>query len=159
METAPSLTQQEAKKMFRAHISPLVRGSGPQLGSLGAVLLMLCFAAPVVAQDQLEKPPEIPPVDAPQQEPETQAAAASEEPLPPKVQDEEIEPSVTIREEEGRLIEEYSRNGQVYMVRIVPKIGVPYYYIDTDGDGQLETTPNKGLDPVQPVHWKIKEFD
>lgn len=145
--------------MVRAIISTLVLGRGPRLGSLGAVVLLLCFAAPVVAQDALEKPPEIPPVDAPQQAPETPAGAPSEDALPPKVQDEEIEPSVTIREEEGRVIEEYSRNGSVYMVRIVPKVGVPYYYIDTDGDGQLETTPNKGLDPVQPVHWKIKEFD
>lgn len=145
--------------MVSAIVSALVCGAGPRLRSLGAVLLMLCFAVPAVAQDALEKPPEIPPQDAPQQAPETPDAATSEEPLPPKVQDEEIEPSVTIREEEGRLIEEYSRNGQVYMVRIVPKVGVPYYYIDTDGDGQLETTPNKGLDPVQPVHWKIKEFD
>lgn len=149
--------------MVRANVGALVsasvRGAGPRLGSLGAVLLMLWFPASAVAQDALEKPPEIPPVDAPQQAPETPPAENQEETLPPKVQDEEIEPSVTIREEEGRLIEEYSRNGQVYMVRIVPKVGLPYYYIDTDGDGRLETTPNKGLDPVQPVHWKIKEFD
>ena len=126
--------------MIRAMFSD----TGPRLGRVGAVLVMLWFAPPAFAQEELEKPPEIPPIDAPEQ------------PLPPKIQDEEIEPTVTIREEEGRVIEEYSRAGQVYMVRIVPKVGLPYYYIDSDGDGQLETTPNKGLDPVQPVYWKIK---
>ena len=120
----------------------------PTFSFLSVALMLMCFAGPAFAQEEdLERPPEIPPIDAPEQ------------PLPPKVQDEEIEPTVTIREEEGRRIEEYSRAGQIYMVKIVPKGGVPYYYIDSDGDGQLETTPNKGLDPVQPVHWKIKEFD
>ena len=133
--------------MSRAMIETRATGPAPKCGLLAAVLWMFWFVAPALAQEDLERPPEIPPIDAPEQ------------PLPPKVQDEEIEPTVTIREEEGRRIEEYSRAGQVYMVRIVPKVGVPYYYIDSDGDGQLETTPNKGLDPVQPVYWKIKEFD
>jgi hypothetical protein len=110
-----------------------------------AVLLML-VATQLVAQEDLEIPPEIPPID-------TEAEA-----LPPKVQDEQIEPTVTIREEEERRVEEYSRNGQVYMVKITPKGGVPYYYIDTDGDGNLETSPSKGLEPVRPVYWKVKEW-
>ncbi len=99
------------------------------------------------AQDDLEKPPEIPP------------ALSEEEPLPPKVQDEQIEPSVTIREEEDRRIEEYRRGGRVYMVKVTPKKGIPYYYIDADGDGQLELDlDQQALNPVQPVHWKIKEW-
>jgi len=111
-----------------------------------AVFLALAWA-PVMAQEDLEKPPEIPPVDT------------EEAPLPPKVQDEQIEPTVTIREEEDRRIEEYRRNGRVYMVRVVPNKGVPYYYIDTDGDGQLDLdVDQQALNPVQPVHWKIKEW-
>jgi len=120
-----------------------------KMGSLSrvfffALFLQTCFS--VQAQEDLTVPPEIPPIDA-----EDQA-------LPPKIQEEQIEPTVTIREEESRRVEEYSRNGQVYMVKIVPKVGAPYYYIDEDGDGRLETTPNKGLDPVRPVFWKIKEW-
>ena len=80
-------------------------------------------------------------------------------PIPPKVQDEQIEPTVTIREEEERLIEEYRMNGQIYMVKITPKGGIPYYYIDTDGDGRLELDVDKqAMNPVQPVYWKIKEW-
>ena len=110
------------------------------------LLVMICCGSPVAAQDDLERPPEIPPIDA------------EEQALPPKVQDEQIEPTVTIREEEDRRVEEYSHNGQVYMVKITPKVGLPYYYIDSDGDGNLETTPNKGIAPVQPAHWKVKEW-
>ena len=107
------------------------------------------FVAPgiLTAQDELEKPPPIPPIDA------------EDVPIPPKVQDEQIEPTVTIREEEERVVEEYRMNGRVYMVKITPRGGVPYYYIDTDGDGQLELDVDRqALNPVQPVHWKIKEW-
>ena len=82
-------------------------------------------------------------------------------PIPPKIQDEQIEPTVTIREEEGRRIEEYRRNGQVYMVKVTPlEGGISYYYMDIDGDGKLELDPDQqALNPVQPVYWKIKEWD
>jgi len=117
---------------------------------LSALLIALLAAGwtPLLAQDDLEKPPPIPPADA------------EEMPIPPKVQDEQLEPTVTIREEEKRLIEEYRMNGQVYMVKITPKGGIPYYYIDTDGDGRLELDMDQqALNPVQPVYWKIKEWE
>lgn len=113
-----------------------------------ATAAVLWFAA-ATAQDsptaeELEKPPPLPPEDAP---------------IPPKVPGEQLEPTVTIREEEERLIEEYSINGRLYMVKVTPKGGVPYYYIDTDGDGQLELDMTRQpLEPVQPVYWKIKEW-
>lgn len=114
---------------------------------LPAVVACSLLALPLAAQDELEKPPPIPP-----EEP-------GDVPIPPKIQGEQIEPTVTIREEERRTIEEYSYKGQVYMVKVTPKGGVPYYYIDTDGDGKLELDVDKqALDPVQPVYWKIKEW-
>ncbi len=108
----------------------------------------LTFAwVPLLAQDDLAKPPKTPPV------------VVEEEPLPPKVQNEQIEPTVTIREEEDRRIEEYRMNGRVYMIKVTPEKGVPYYYIDTDGDGRLELDlDQQALNPVQPVYWKIKEW-
>ena len=95
---------------------------------------------------------------------DTEAAPSAEDlerppPLPPKIQDEQIEPTVTIREEEDRRIEEYSHNGQVYMVRIVPAVGEPYYFMDLDGDGQLERDErSRAFQPVEPAMWKIKEW-
>lgn len=146
-------------------------------------LVLALLPLTLQAQDSLEVPPAIPAEDAPQSQPlslpedEAQNAGQNatgedaqttgegiptndhEAPLPPKVQDEQVESTVTIRDEEGKRIEEYSRGGQVYMVKVIPDKGVPYYYVDSDGDGRLETAPTKDLEQVRPVYWKVKEWD
>lgn len=127
-------------------------------GLLFALVCLGLLPALAPAQDDLARPPPIP------EESENYQPLAPEPkedvPIPPKVQQEQIEPTVRIIEEETRTIEEYTSNGQVYMVKITPKKGVPYYYIDTDGDGKLELDPSQqALNPVQPVYWKIKEWD
>jgi len=114
---------------------------------LPVILAGLLAAGALWAQDDLEKPPPLPPEEA------------GDVPIPPKIPGEQIEPTVTIRDEEDRTIEEYSYKGQVYMVKITPKGGVPYYYIDTDGDGRLELDESqRARNPVQPVYWKVKEW-
>lgn len=74
------------------------------------------------------------------------AGAADDAPEPPLFDgsggvpaDEAIEPSITIREEKDRTIREYRVNGRLYMVEIRPAKGKPYYLVDNDGDGELET--------------------
>ena len=47
---------------------------------------------------------------------------AAPPPIPPKITGEQVEPSVVIRKDEDKLVEEYSLNGKVYMVRITPEI-------------------------------------
>jgi hypothetical protein len=85
-------------------------------------------------------------------------------PIPPKVLDDraQVEPTVEIRrDEEDNIVEEYMLEGRVYMVKVTPKNGVPYYYLDADGDGQLElreSDRSRGFGPVRPVYWKIKEW-
>jgi hypothetical protein len=80
-------------------------------------------------------------------------------PIPPKVPGEELEPSVVITEREGQRIEEYIQNGRTYMVKITPVKGPAYYYLDEDGDGELELRESdRKLNPVQPVYWKLKEW-
>ena len=84
---------------------------------------------------------------------------AAPPPIPPKVPGEEIEPSVVITEREGQRIEEYSRAGRVYMIKITPVKGPAYYYLDEDGDGELELRESdRKLNPVRPVFWKVKEW-
>ena len=84
---------------------------------------------------------------------------AAPPPIPPKVPGEQFEPSVVITEREGQRIEEYSQNGRTYMIKITPVKGPAYYYLDEDGDGQLELRESdKKLNPVQPVYWKLKEW-
>ena len=111
-------------------------------------------------EEDLARPPPIPEESADYQPLTPETDADGDVPIPPKIQGEQIEPTVRIIDEEDRRIEEYSRNGQVYMVKVTPAKGPAYYYIDTNGDGKLELDPDQqALNPVQPVYWKIKEWD
>ncbi len=59
--------------------------------------------------------------------------------MPPQVESgEALEPEVTITESDRGTVHRYSINGKVYMVKVVPKSGPPYYFIDSNGDGQLD---------------------
>jgi hypothetical protein len=75
----------------------------------------------------------------------TLAFAQTEENLPPPppvdvAEEGPVEPQITIIQEEDKVIYEYRSNeGQLYMVKVVPRKGRPYYLLDTDGDGQLDT--------------------
>jgi hypothetical protein len=73
------------------------------------------------------------------------ALAADPEPLtenvppPPVLQSgEAIEPEVTIKQDEQETVYEYRVNGQLTLVRVIPKVGPPYYFVDSDGDGELD---------------------
>lgn len=72
---------------------------------------------------------------------ESFAPVPSPPPLPESVPEAEsgLEPEVVIKKREDDVIEEYRINGQLYMVKITPSKGAPYYLIDSDGDGSLET--------------------
>lgn len=45
------------------------------------------------------------------------------------------EPDVTVRHEEGHTLYEYRANGLLYLIKVVPQNGRPYYLIDPDGMG------------------------
>ena len=49
----------------------------------------------------------------------------------------DIAPTVTLREHENRLVEEYRVNNNLYMIKITPTIGAPYYLVDEDGSGDM----------------------
>ena len=51
--------------------------------------------------------------------------------------DAELAPDITITERGETTVEEYRINGQLYMIKIIPKKGVPYYLVDSNGDGML----------------------
>ena len=88
-------------------------------------------------------------------------AAREDVPIPDKVQaapEPEEPPTVTIRtERNGDRVEEYRQNGVIYMVKVTPERGPPYYLMDTDGNGRFNRDER---DPrIQPVHWVIYEWD
>jgi hypothetical protein len=47
------------------------------------------------------------------------------------------EPEVTITTKETEIHEEYRLNGRLYMIKVIPKHGKPYYLVDPDGNGQF----------------------
>ncbi len=82
--------------------------------------------------------------EAPVTPPDTGLEPAPEPPLiPEKVESgQTLEPEVTITQRGADTVQEYRLGGRLYMVKIIPSSGVPYYLIDTDGDGQMETRQN-----------------
>lgn len=87
------------------------------------------------------------------------------EPLPPPPlpdeaaieEAEELEPEVTIRTRGEDMVEEYRINGRLYMVKIIPAKGRPYYLIDTDGDGSFDSRRND-LDAPNVQRWILFEW-
>ena len=69
-------------------------------------------------------------------------------PLPPTLPEpvqsgEALEPEVTIMESDKGTIYEYRINGNLYMIKVQPTVGPPYYLLDTDGDGQMDVRENR----------------
>jgi hypothetical protein len=46
-------------------------------------------------------------------------------------------PQVTITKQTDQTVEEYRVGGKLYMIKIIPKIGKPYYLVDDRGDGKF----------------------
>ena len=81
-----------------------------------------------------------------------------EAPPPPQPQiDQSLEPEVTIIKRGEETIEEYRVHGKLYMVKVTPSHGVPYYLLDENGTGKF--TRHDDLDnPVKVPLWLILEF-
>lgn len=62
---------------------------------------------------------------------------------------------VTIKDGQDEVISEFRINGQLYMIRITPKKGVPYYLVDSDGDGNLETRWNELAPEILIPSWVL----
>ena len=111
-----------------------------------ALLLLVC-SLPVTAVQppDLEPLPDIPP-PPPDNTP----------PAPTGLADEDLEPEVKIIKREDAIVHEYRSNGRLYMVKVVPTRGYPYYLYDADGDGSLESRQDR-LEPVIP-RWVIHRW-
>lgn len=68
-------------------------------------------------------------------------------PLPEPVQSgEALEPDITIIQRGRKTIYEYRLNGRLYAIRVAQEGFPPYYLVDADGDGELESR-RKELSP------------
>jgi hypothetical protein len=108
-------------------------------------LLLSLIAFSALAVD--DKPPSVDPV------PEV-----PEPPLPVQ-SGEEMEPDITIIRKGKKTIQEYRLGGKLYMIKVVPDVGPPYYFIDSDGDGNVDVRGND-LDKGSRVNmWKLLEWN
>lgn len=103
-----------------------------------AFLAMLPLAASAV--DDKPPKPEPVPVIAP----------------PPGVVD-DMQPQVTISHRGKDKVEEYRYKGRLYMVKVTPPHGKPYYLVDPRGDGQMRRYDDLSPNFLVPM-WMIKEF-
>ncbi len=77
-------------------------------------------------------------------------------PPPPEMEafDAALEPQVTIVKKEAETREEYRIKGKLYMVKVTPSIGKPYYLVDRQGDGKF-VEADIAQNPVRPPMWVI----
>ena len=67
------------------------------------------------------------------------------------------EPQVTITKQTEQTVEEYRAGGKLYMIKVTPKVGAPYYLVDEKGDGKFAR--QESLDSgIRPPRWIIHRF-
>ena len=111
------------------------------------LILLLACALPVLpvmpvqsAPPDLQPLPEIPPPPVPEH------AAESRPPPPTGLPDGDLEPEVSIIKRDDSVVHEYRMNGLLYMIKVIPSVGWPYYLFDSNGDGTLDARRDN-LDP------------
>ncbi|NDU92952.1 MAG: DUF2782 domain-containing protein [Ferrovum sp.] len=67
------------------------------------------------------------------------------------------EPEVTIVEHDSTTFEEYRINGRLYKIKVIPKVGAPYYLIDDQG-ANVWRRYDGPVPEVQVPQWVILEF-
>ena len=123
--------------MKRSPIAPLL--AAVLLAALGLAAL------PVGAQTQ-GKPPNLQPIPEPP-------------PPPPGYElDPALEPQVTIIKRGTDTVEEYRIGGKLYMIKVTPPHGVPYYMIDQRGDGKFVRDDTNIGSQIRPPMWVIFSF-
>jgi len=67
------------------------------------------------------------------------------------------EPPVTITKQPEPVVEEYRVGGKLYMIKVIPKVGPPYYLVDDKGDGKF--VRQESLDSgLRPPRWVLHRF-
>ncbi|MFK5913407.1 MAG: DUF2782 domain-containing protein [Woeseiaceae bacterium] len=104
---------------------------------------LIIFSFTVTAED-------IPPPPSLNKE-ESAFTTTTEKPptLPDEANDSRNIPQADVRiiRKKDSIIEEYRVNGRVRFIKITPNVGNPYYMVDTDGDGSLETREDNFTNP------------
>ncbi len=82
-----------------------------------------------------------------------------EPPPPPGMVEPSLEPQVTIHKRGEDRVEEYRVNGKLYMIKVTPPHGTPYYLIDRKGDGAFAREETGVVDKgISVPMWVIHSF-
>jgi hypothetical protein len=111
------------------------------------------------AQTPPPPPPAAPPPPATVPEPPPLPENYTPPPPPPEqssVPSVEAEPEITIVTKGTEIHEEHRVNGRLYMVKVTPKHGKPYYLIDKEGSGQFRRSDQEPS--VSIPMWVIKSW-
>ena len=129
---------------------------------IGATALSVALSAaaqslgdrPLPAQTPAAKPkaPAAPPADR-----KLQPLPEPPPPPPGMELDPSLEPQVTIQRRGSETVEEFRIRGRLYMVKVTPAHGVPYYLIDENGRGDFarRDTYDTG---TRPPMWVIHQW-
>jgi hypothetical protein len=105
---------------------------------------LLALALPAAGQSP-DKRPALQPVPEPP-------------PPPPGYElDPALEPQVTILKRGTDTVEEYRVGGKLYMIKVTPPHGVPYYMVDNTGDGRFIREDTMGAN-IRPPMWVLFNF-
>jgi len=124
-------------------------------GAMRRIVLALLLSAALPAAAQSNQPKDLRPLPEVPEPP----ALALPAPGAGDEDDPSLEPQVTITQRGEDKIEEYRINGRLYMIKVTPRVGLPYYLIDNQGDGTFSTHNTGGLDQnIRPPMWVIHQF-
>lgn len=108
--------------------------------SISNLLALIIFSVTVAIAGEPEK---------------NEARVFNSEDVDPSLIEESFEPEINIQQFDNRQVQEYSVNDHVYMLKITPKNGFPYYLVDPDGTGEMEYKRDTvGLE-VNPPQWTL----
>jgi hypothetical protein len=113
----------------------------PRLLPLSVVAVLLAATLPAMAQ---KRPADLEPLPA-------------VPPPPPGLTDADTEPQVTIVRRGQDKVEEYRLNGKLYMMKVTPPHGRPYYLVDQLGDGSWARQEGVGT-RLRVPQWVIGTF-
>lgn len=95
---------------------------------------------------QAGRPPDLQPIPEPPPPPE---------PLEGEVA---VEPQITIIQRGEETVEEHRVNGKLYMIKVTPPHGTPYYLVDPKGDGGFVRQDLGGERSLSVPMWVIHSF-
>lgn len=72
-----------------------------------------------------------------------------------RVTEADFAPQVRVRDHDNRTVEEYRVNGNLYMLKVTPAAGAPYYLIDEDGSGELAWNRGQPGGNLQVPQWTL----